>query len=1170
MADKLTAQQEAAVTNRGGKLLVSAAAGSGKTKVLVDRLLSYLTDPVAPANLDDFLIITYTKAAASELRGKIAAKLTDVMAQDPANRHLQRQMQRLYLTKISTVHSFCTDVLREYAYRLDIPGDFRVADENECTELKKRAIDLVLNEAYENAADDPEFRAFIDSQGFGRDDRQVLDIVLKVYDSACCHLSPEEWLDRCIQNCKADASAVIESTVWCQHLIEDLYSFLEWHIDALENCVTAASAADGFAKPVALLQDTILQLRKLRESKTWDDIRRNFSIDFGRLTFDKAAKSTPLAEQIKAIRNACKTGLEKKSRRFADSAEQTLADMDRSSVAVRGLVKLVRQFSVKYSKMKKTRRMLDFSDLEHKMLDLLYGKDRLNPTSAALELAQNFREVMVDEYQDSNAVQDAIFDALTAQRQNCFMVGDVKQSIYQFRLADPGIFLHKYSTYLPAEEALPGQGRKLLLTSNFRSSGAVIDAVNAVFGQCMSHCVGGLEYGADEMLYEGIPHEPLSDPQIELHCISVTEDTYREEADLTADRIQELLNSKQLVRDKDGLRPVRPEDIVILLRSPGSVGSHFQFALESRGIHCATGGNVDLMQTEEISVLRSLLQVISNPLQDIPLIGVITSRIFGFTADELARIRSIDKKSSIFHALMMDDSQKTRSFLHTLELLRNEARMGDLSDLLEKILTHTHLDSIFGALPDGEMRKNNLQAFYRIISEYENAGYRSLVHFLAHLDAVEEKGISVSSENTNAGCVTIMSIHKSKGLEFPVVFLCGLSREFNRESVNAPVLCDKELGLGLLCVDSKNRIRYPSIAKRAIASKMLSDSLSEELRVLYVAMTRAKDRLIMTYASKYLESEVNELLHRMPTTAMGLLTAEASCPGHWILLTALTRTEAGALFALSNAEHTAKVSDYSWKITVSEESGQKCISEAAEEEQRDSLDPTTVEKLKEALSFSYGHLKATTIPSKHTATQLKGRAKDQEVAEGTHAASSRHHWRKPSFIEENIEGTFYGKAIHAAMQYIRFAECSCLEATQKEIERIAAEGYLSAEQARLADAKRINNFFASELGRRIRNGNVLREFKFSILEDADEYFPDMKDEKILLQGVIDCALVEDDGITIVDFKTDKVTEETVASVTQKYSPQVQTYAKALEKIYQLPVKAKYLYYFHTGEFVAVE
>ena len=1172
MAEKLTPQQEMAVFDRGGRLLVSAAAGSGKTKVLVDRLLSYLLDPVDPANLDEFLIITYTKAAASELRGKIADKLSQKMAEQPENKHLQKQMQRLYLAKISTVHSFCGDVLREYAYLVDLPADFRVAEENECAQLRIQAMEKVLDEAY-GKGEDPDFRTFVDTQGLGRDDRLVPEILMKVYDSARCHLDPEKWLADCVKNSAISGVSDVSETLWGRYLMEDLFQYLQLQVDALTKCAQAAARTDTMEKPAALLFETAAQLRHLMDCKTWTEIIQRKDIDYGRLTFSKKCPDLDLAERIKAVRSACKAGVEKRLKAFADPNEVVLGDMEDSAAAIRGIVKLVEAFGQAYDRAKRSRRILDFGDLEHKMLDLLLGKSRSGPTAAAKEIGRRFREIMVDEYQDSNAVQDAVFTTLTMERNNCFMVGDVKQSIYQFRLADPGIFLEKYSSYVNAEDAAYGQGRKVMLSCNFRSGGAVLAGVNDVFETCMSPKVGGLKYGEEEALRVGgdVPHAPLEEPEVELWAIPVEESTYYEEAAFVAQRVTELLDGTHYVREgREQLRPIRPEDIAILLRSPGSMGGYFQDALAAVGIRCSTGGGEDLLQTREVAVFRAILQIISNPRQDIPLLTALASPVFSVTADELAQIRSGKRKMSLYDALLQSDNPKIQQFLKDLAIWRREARLHSLAQLMESILNLTRMDSIFAVMDGGEAKKANIQTFYQLAVDFEKTGRRDLEQFLDHLSALEEKGLIAAADQSKAGTVTIMSIHKSKGLEFPVVFVCGLSRQFNRESTRAQVLCDQELGLGLGAYDPRNRVRYPTVAKRAIASKITSDSLSEEMRVLYVALTRARDRLIMTYTSQTLEKDVSEIALRMDVGDRELITGDAVCMGEWVLMAALRRTEAGELFALGSRPLETKPGTPPWRIGVETAPGLEELESIEVIPSRQKF-PKEIPDLRERLAFQYPYLAATLAPSKQTATQRKGREKDSEAQENTpEPVKTARSWRSPVPGEKRPEGRDVGNATHAVMQYIRYEHCGDLRSVRSEVERLVRENYITAAQAECVDCGRILAFFSSELGKKLQSGaEVLREFKFSILEGGSCLDPALAGEQILFQGVVDCALVEEDGITVIDFKTDYVTEETLPQKTEHYRPQVKAYASALERIFQKSVKASVLYFFRMNRFVKI-
>ena len=1162
MAEKLTPQQQMAVENRGGRLLVSAAAGSGKTKVLVDRLMRYLMDPVHPANIDGFLMITYTKAAAAELRGKIAAKLAEQVAMDPANRHLQRQQQRLYLAKISTVHAFCGDILREYAYRLDLSADFRVADEQQCQRLRETVMEKVLLDAYASAAENPDFCSFVDTQGVGRDDRQIPELVMQVYDSARCHLDPKDWLERCLSQTDTMNITDAAESLYGEFLMGQMKNWLQMYIQAMERCADLCQNTE-LAKVRNLLLDTVHQLRSLQECTAWDEVSVKKNVDFGRLVFPRNMDNDDRKEQIKAVRDGCKKGLEKITRAFTDSSDRVLADLRASAGAVRGLIGLVQAFAEGYEGAKAARRLLDFGDLEHKMLDLLLGKRRSSPTAAAREIGARFREVLVDEYQDSNAVQDAIYGALTEQRRNLFLVGDVKQSIYQFRLADPGIFLKKYRDFLPAENAETGQDRKVLLSRNFRSSGGVLSACNDVFSMCMSPAVGGLYYGPEEALYEGIPHIALPEPDVELCCVDVQEQTYPEEAAYVADRIRTMLDGKHYVRSGDRMRPITPEDIVILLRSPGSAGAYYEQALSKCGIRYTTGGGVDLLKTDEIVSLRACLQMIQNPRMDIPLLAALASPVFCFTADELASIRSCRRTGEFLDAMRLHSGVRTQKFLKDLTVLRTTARRESITVLLQQLFRLTHLESVYAAMDDGEQRLSNLQAFYQLAAEYEAGGNRDLGRFLEHLDAMDTHGLLSAGEASSQGCVSIMSIHKSKGLEFPVVFLCGLGREFNMESQRVPILCHKTMGLGLFAADSEKRIRYPTIAKRAIASKIGEETLSEELRVLYVAMTRAKDRLIMTYASNRLEKDLQQIVRRLDIGGKDLLARQAVCPGDWILLTAMQRAEAGALFAVGGRPGNVAVSHQPWKISVVTAPLAQTTVES--HRSRIPMPDGLTEQIGQMLTFQYQHLAATSAPSKMTATQRKGRLKDEEAAEHTPQRSVRRQWRRPGFVSP--QGKDYGNATHAVLQYIRYSACVDGDSVKEEIERLVRQKYISEEQAQMIDSGKIARFFATPFGKQLRTGEVIREFKFSVLEEGSAYDPALAGEYVLLQGVVDCALIESDGITILDYKTDRVTGEELSRRCNQYRPQVEAYADALRRIYKKPIKKTLLYFFHTEVFV---
>lgn len=1162
MAEKLTKQQEAAVYNRGGNLLVSAAAGSGKTKVLTDRILSYILDEKDPANVDDFLVITFTKTAAAELRVKIAEKLTRAIAANPNNQHLQRQMQRLHMAQISTVHSFCNNLLREYTYLLDISPDFRMVESSETVELQRRVLTQVLERAYERIGTDPAFYALVESQGIGRDDEDIPSAILRLYDSATCNLHPDKWLDSCVEMMTDDTYTDALQTPWGQYLQKDLNKIINMHIHSLEKCKRAAMKAVGMPKVPGIIDSIIAQLESLQKAKTWDELHRNQKVRFPSLSFAKDCTDDELRALIKDVKSDISDDINKYMKNFAADNANALKDVFSCGLSSSGLIALVKEYSREYNKLKKSLHIMDFSDLEHYTLDLLMGKSRSGPTALAHEIGARYREVMVDEYQDSSRVQDAIYMALTVAKNNCFMVGDVKQSIYQFRLAEPGIFISKYNSYANADVAKPGEGRRILLSDNFRSSGEVIDCVNDVFEINMSEEVGGLKYGEDERLREGIPHEPLGETEVELLTVQTQEAAYYEEGLVVAKRILELVDGTHKIRDEEThkLRAIEMKDIAILLRTrkPWPL---IKKALETAKIPYVTADAENVLESTEITVLISLLKVINNPLQDIPLVSVLCSNLFQYTADDMARLRGLDPYASIYDLLQKDSDQKSKDFLAILEELRTDARIYSIGQLLENIVQKTRFDSVYGAMIDGVERMGHIQNFMKLASAYESSGGKDLRQFIEHLDASKASGLTDDTERKDSSAIRVMTIHQSKGLEFPVVFCMCLQRNINFKSIaESKVLCDRQLGLGLYSVDSERRIRYPNITRIAVDKKLRAETISEDLRVLYVAMTRARDRLIMTYAAKRLDTEIGGVVTKLALYDKSWISAFPGCPGTWILQTALRRTEAGPLFAIGGNPGCSSASKNPWKIEVRNIPDRGKMGSYRNKGYGFESVNLISDKLKEMLSFHYPYEPYTRIASKQTATQLKGRPKDHEAAEATTLQPIRY-FRKPTFVSGGFAGNEYGNAYHGVMQYVRYDACGSLEDLEAELDRLEKLRLITGEQRKMINPAKIVNFVSSPIGQRLcKATQVRREFKFSIMVDALED-AETTDEKILLQGVVDCMMIEPDGITVVDFKTDRFETKDLKLKLEEHRAQVEAYAKAVERIFGLPVKEKVLYFF---------
>ena len=841
----LTTDQAAAVSREGGALLVSAAAGSGKTMVLVERLLRQLE---AGHDLTEFLIITYTNAAAAELRGKIAARLSRALAEQPDNRHLRRQTHLLYLAQISTIHAFCGTLLRQYAHLRDLPPEFRVADEQQVRLLRQQVMERLLVERYEQA--EPGFLALAETMGSGRSDSRLTAAALSLYDTLRTHARPEQWLDQCRAQLALDGVTDAGATVWGAETLHWLRQTAASQCRRLEQALNLAredeKLARGYVPSLAQTQQVLLSLSG---AERWEQARALLPVPFLRFGAVRGADETAKA-RITALRDHAKKAASAMETAVYASSAAVLRDLQGTVPATLALLELAVEFGRRFTREKRRRSMLDFSDLEHETIALLTDRYTGAPTAAAQDIAARYHEVMVDEYQDCNEVQDTIFRAVSGEGTRLFMVGDVKQSIYRFRLADPGIFLEKYRSY--QLEAPRGEPCKVLLSRNFRSRAAILEAVNHVFTTCMSAQVGELDYGPDEALHPGAVRVPLPGPAVELHVVtggSEEQTRVAREAAFVAARIRRMLDEGTPVAGPDGqLRPVTPGDIVILLRSPRSVAADYLAALERWDIPASGGGGGSLLDTTEAQVLLATLRAIDNPHQDIPLAAAMASPVFGFTAEDLAQIRQAAEGDfcTALTARAADDP-RCAAFLARLADWRTLSQTQPLPELIWTVMRQTEMEAIFGALPGGAQRRRNLLSLYEASMGFHGG-------LTAFLDAMELRrttdGMEPQPVAEGAGCVRLMSIHKSKGLEFPVVFLCDLARSFNLTDLSEPLLCHPRLGVGAMAVDLEQMQQYSTFARSAIRQQLLNETLSGQLRVLYVAMTRASERMILVHCEK--------------------------------------------------------------------------------------------------------------------------------------------------------------------------------------------------------------------------------------------------------------------------------------------------------------------------------
>ena len=1181
----LTPQQKAVVENRGGSLLVSAAAGSGKTKVLVERLFRYVTEE--HCNVDDFLIITYTKAAAAELRSKIASELSKHLAETPNDTHLKRQLLRVYQADIKTVDAFCTALLRENTHLLAQEGDrcaltpdFRVLDDSEAKLVRQRMLARTLESFYDTL--DAGKEQLADTLGAGRDDRALEELVLELYDKLQSHAYPTEWLS---ENRKAweNLDGGFDDTPYARELL-DMVRRQAAHWAALLRQGAGRTEGDaalsaGYGSKFLIAAQGFLELS---ESGNWEDSRQRAEmIDFPRLTTPKGRKDDPAVTALKQIWDGAKAAMKKLAGLLDVSGEEAMEDLRAVSPAMVALLDLTADFGEAYRLEKLRLNAADFSDQEHLALRLLVAEDG-SPTELGTQVAARYQEILVDEYQDTNEVQNAIFRAVSKGGQNIFTVGDVKQSIYRFRLADPTIFLGKYNRFKSYEEAEDGEERKILLSRNFRSRKEILDAANFVFENILSVEMGEMAYGDDEALHFGAEYYPeRHDCDTEFHLISAQRKSadndhpvkkLTAEARFVAQRIRQLLDEGYPVTDGDGtLRPCRPEDIVILMRSPGSRTAAFSEALAERDIPCSFEESGDFFHTMEISVMLALLELVDNPRQDVPLISVLRSPVFGFTPDRLAEMRGKTPNSDFYDAVEADGGEDCRRFLDILSELRLAARDMSVHRLVWHIYNKLNLLGIFGAMDSGGERKENLITLSSYAEKFESNGYKGLFAFVTQLrrllDAGQEPAIKGGAAVNG---VRLMSIHKSKGLEFPIVILADLDHAFSRQDFDTAVLVHPGMGLGPRRVDLKRKIRYPTLARLAIEEKLRRENLAEEQRILYVAMTRPKEKLILVDSMYSAAGRLQKLAAMASCPVLPETVAGCRTFGDWLLLPLLCRPEASPLRAYGEAEvERLYDGDTSpWQVflhdsEVYRERPRRVVSTEETAEKEQPFDPALLE-------FVYPYQRETGLPAKVTATQLKGRALDEEIAEQAAHTPYIRPLSQPKFRQERhgLTPAERGTATHLVLQYLDFADRD----VAGQVERLRLDEKLTAQQAAAVDVRALERFLASPLAEQIRRGeNVRREYRFTLLMDARAYDPAASGEdSILLQGVVDCCFETEAGITVVDFKTDHVrTPEEVTERAERYRPQLEAYSLALEQVLEKKVIRRTLYFLNAGEAVDI-
>lgn len=1274
MGMKFTPEQQRVIELHNSNILVSAAAGSGKTAVLVERIIRMICDGEHPADIDRLLIVTFTNAAAAEMRERIAAGITARLETDPGNEHIQKQSALLHNAQITTIDSFSLFLIRNHFNEIGLDPDFRVADEGEIKLLQQEVLAQLLEDAYAGqfVPEAPEqFHACVEYFCPGGRESVLEQHILNLSRYAGSFPWPAEWLEERKNDYAAgDMEALVHSD-YGQYLTERVNRTVEGCLEKLREVKRLCELPDGPYMYGELTEAEIEQLERLTSCKDLEEQAAKVpTVTFGRLPSKKDDSVDPAKRELaKAIRNSVKDTLSDLSESYFKTPLELAVEQGKACrEPLRILLDLVLEFDRRLLAAKQERHLIDFSDMEHYALQILLKREkveesggtgtdrtetkyRIVPSDVAMEYRQYFQEILIDEYQDSNLVQEYLLSAISGEeegRYNRFMVGDVKQSIYKFRLARPELFLEKYDTYQET-----GDLCRIDLAKNFRSRIQVVDAVNDVFSRIMSRQIGGIAYDDKAALYPGAVYPAQEDPAYgsELLLIRKPEKGEREESGIgeqhaegagvlvdydnvrqlealaIAARIKQLKGSLKVMEKSTGeLRPVRYSDMVILLRTTSGWDEEFKKILEQQGIPVYITSKTGYFGALEVQELLQFLRVLDNPRQDIPLFGVMQSVFGGFTQEEIAQIRSggeghSRKRMTLYEALKevaqsgrtveegeeisagesageeAELSQKADTFLQRIDHYRNLTPYTSIRDLLQRILDdHDYLNYVT-ALPAGSKRRANVEMLLTKASAFEKTSYFGLFHFIRYMEQLEKYDVDYGEADTldeNADVVRIMSIHKSKGLEFPVVFVSGLSKRFNMQDANQSLIVDMDLGVAVDYVDSVRRIKNKTLRRTVLSAKMKEDNLAEELRVLYVALTRAREKLILTAVL----DKADEKWELAQMTGQERLTYLDFCEaGSYMdfLLPILPQTGIAVKtlrtedLAVEELREQLRMGDRREQLRLIA-CGETTLTGDPEENERKLM------YLRERFAYQYPHPGLQKLYTKTTVSELKIAA----MAEKDEAAFHTFEEKEvvpyiPGFRreQEKVSGAVRGNAFHRTMELLDFTylftesglftgcpnnyeeyrrglDKNRLQNRLEEfLQRETISLRLTEEYAKAVSLPKILNFLEQELAYRMwraqEQGLLYREQPFVLGIDAKRLDPDLPEgEKVLIQGIIDVFFIEDGEIVLLDYKTDVI--DSLEALWNRYNVQIQYYEEALTKLMQMPVKERILYSFYLEKY----
>ncbi|MGM8214709.1 helicase-exonuclease AddAB subunit AddA [Bacillaceae bacterium W0354] len=1233
---KWTKEQAQAIYEDGQDILVAAAAGSGKTAVLVERIIQKMLRTENPYDINEMLVVTFTNAAAQEMRTRVGLAIEKALQEHPSSYHLKKQLSLLQRAHISTLHAFCMEVVRKYSYKIDLDPNFRILDEIEADLLRNDVIEEIFEEWYGKEGEEQEaFFRFVDSFSNDRDDAKVETLVLKMYEFAKQNPWPEEWLHQLSERYQINDDATVDDLVWAKIAKNDIKENLEAIIFQINQAIDLCDEVDGPHHYRPTLESDLEQMTEIYESigATWDQLRTVFEshLKLSSLSGKRVECDPELKASTKAIRDRYKNRFTTLYERwFARQPESLLNDIRNLSPLIDQLVLLVKQFNDRFQTIKKEQAVVDFTDLEHYCLEILLDEEasseELIPSEVALQFQKQFKEVLIDEYQDTNLVQETILNLITFGEHsgNLFMVGDVKQSIYRFRHAEPSLFMNKYQTFKRDDYSAV----RIDLARNFRSRKEVLDATNYIFRQLLDEKVGEMDYEKDaELIYSNKVYEELTTTDVspEIHIItsdeleddSVSDDwKYLQKAQLEArvygKKIQSWIGSddsepmKIIDKETGKVRNVQYRDIVILMRSMTSASVIVE-ELKQLGIPVYAELSAGYLQAMEIQIMLNVLKVIDNPQQDIPLASVLKSPIVGLTEDDLANIRLQSKNDPFYIAMKKyikegtDDRiiERLERFISFLDSWREEARYGALSELVWKIYRDTGYFEFVGGTPGGKQRQANLRALYDRARSYENSSYRGLYRFLRFIDRMEEKGKDLSAARAlgeQEDVVRIMTIHKSKGLEFPIVILGEADKQFNEMDFRNQYLLHKDYGFGSKYLDVDKRIMYTTLPFEALKVQAKREMLAEEMRVLYVALTRAKEKLCVVGTVKDWDERINkwnEVAEHSGWVLPPHIRTDQATYLNWIGSALVRHNEAALIQKHSIKQQVPKsiTHDESKWVIQTEHASELMDPNRVTVERNDQLEQvikhwdknylpeksTQYDDVNKRLTFEYFYKQSATRRAKQSVTEIKRlrETKDDYSSTDLIKHRSKTDFKRPQFMQKEsgkLTKTEIGSAMHTVMQHLPFDTYHDEETLKEFVSELVLKEFLTEEEAEAINVDAILTFLQTDLGKRLKSAKqIKRELPFTMKLRAEEVYPDWDDqgeEFVLIQGVIDCLIENEEGYILLDYKTDSIYGKVdVQELKARYATQVSLYRKAVEEIWNIKLKHVYLYFFDKNLFI---